>query len=321
MNRPGSLLAYDQAARLNGWRTLLSLRKLALSGDASAQYRLAIAFIENRLVKADRIKACFWAVRAAKQGHPGALCIIGAHRAQDKSEEAQQDSFRCFLLAATRNFVPAMVAVARHYEAKANDRAGLKTAVRWYVRAARRGSCKAMNDLAIIREKPDHAYHSPRKAFYWWRRSARQGNPTAMGRVAWCYLTGQGTDIDGAACLHWLKKAFANGYDVAANSRDDGKPKGLSDLIREFDRFIPVKPECFDWAGIETEGRRLPLRPRTLLKIAKDPDAVRRLIAEELKLYEHHATQTSKESISYADLIEKLSCPPDQQEKPAPTQH
>ncbi|MEM9724252.1 MAG: tetratricopeptide repeat protein, partial [Pseudomonadota bacterium] len=149
-------------------------------GYAASIDQLAYWYRTGRGVDQDFERSSALARRAADQGNPLGLFILGAHALSGQGLKQDRDAARRFLLASSDlGFAPAMGWLGSIYQR------GLGVPV----------------DLE--------------RAAYWFRQGAEAGDPTSQLQLARAFIRGQGLSPDPAQALVWLEKASAVG-NVAA---------------------------------------------------------------------------------------------------------
>ena len=129
---------------------LTALRSRAEGGDAKAQYDLSMAYSAGQYgLEKDKKLAAQWALRAAEQGHAGAMYVAGVNHEYGSGTE--QDMTR---------------------------------AVEWYRKAAAHQSKSALYKMGTLYEKGKGVSLDVDQALQWYRRAQNVGHPTAGKKIA-----------------------------------------------------------------------------------------------------------------------------------------
>ena len=145
-------------------KTLLSE---AESGQAEAQYWLALVYEEGRLVSKDSARFASWLMKSAEEGYAPAQRLIGMmymHREPAKAEM-------------------------------------------WLRRAAEQGDSEAQFWLGVAYERGWFGATDLQCALEWLRESATQGHPDAQVALGDMYGDGEGVVQDWAIAAEWYRKA------------------------------------------------------------------------------------------------------------------
>ena len=171
------------AAALTG-QDVAALKAKAESGDATAQYNLAVAY-ENggEGVEKNPSEAVVWFQKAAMQGLAPAEFALG-------------NSYN-FGLGVTQDFLKA---------------------AEWYRKAVDQGDADAEMYLGQLYEDGEGVEQSYTEAANLYRKAAEQGNPTAQFNLGTMYQAGQGVPKDDVQAAFWTRKAAEQGLPVAQNN-------------------------------------------------------------------------------------------------------
>ncbi len=163
----------------------LSLRQAAASGDAKAQYAIALRYAEGQAVGQSWTEAARWLGFAASSG-----------------------------------LAPAQYRLAVLYERGQGVAKDLGRAQSWYGRAAEQGNIKAMHNLGVAAGeqaggKPDYAL-----AAKWYAEAAAHGLADSQFNLAILEEHGLGVPKNLVDAYKWFSLAAANGDQEAAKRRD-----------------------------------------------------------------------------------------------------
>ena len=225
-----------------------ALRWLSVAADnknAEAQYGMGMLYAGGLGVEADMAAACRWYEAAAAQNHSAAQAALGyiygfgeegsrqperaktfLRRAADRRHAAAPyylgllllgdgrkayDVFEvesCFLRAAQRGYVPAMLALANLYASGECGKAATDKAVIWYRAAADTGDAEAQFQLGALYGDSNGPRSDPAAALQYYREAADQGHRYAQHNCAELLLR-SGQD---RAAAFWFKAAAAQEF-------------------------------------------------------------------------------------------------------------
>lgn len=155
---------FERAARL--------LTEIANTGNAEAQFLLALMFENGRGVTQNDREAFQWYKKAADQG-----------------------------LAAAQNNL------AHLYRQGKGVKQDLKEAVRWYRRAAEAGHDIAQYNLGVRYMKGEGIEQNLKEGANWYRKSAEAGNLHGQFSLAYSYAAGEGVEKSMPDAYAWAKAA------------------------------------------------------------------------------------------------------------------
>jgi hypothetical protein len=156
-----------------------ALADQANKGDAAAQTKLAIAYMQGAGVKPDLGTAIHWAQAAASHGNVDAKYLLGA------------------LL-------------------RAGAKPDMALAARWYQEAAEGGNVKAMHNLGIALLNGSGVPKDETGAVHWFEQAANLGYRDSQFDLAVLYERGEGVAQNPTTALHWYEMAAASGDAEAA---------------------------------------------------------------------------------------------------------
>lgn len=154
------------------------LARLAETGDALAQYRLAHMAIEGKGGDRDAAFAAGWLEKSAEQGNTDAQAMLGH-----------------FYLQGAGGVEP--------------DAA---TAAHWLTRAAEKGNANAQYQLGLLYRRGAGVPADPVAALTWMRAAALQGRAQAQFQLGVIYAGGIGVTRDMAEAIRWTASAAEAGY-------------------------------------------------------------------------------------------------------------
>ena len=141
---------------------LLSLKRQAEAGDASAQFALGLRYFEGKGVAKDPAQALVWWRKAAEQGNSDAQYTLG---------EIYSDPSSFDIL----------------YDMSAKD---ATQAVAWYRKAAEQGNPGAQFKLGLMYDQGKGVPKDVVQAVLWFRKAAEQGDAIAQNNLGVMYDQG-----------------------------------------------------------------------------------------------------------------------------------
>jgi len=249
-------------------------RKLAESGNADSQYRLANAYAQGSGVQKDYAEAAKWYRKAAEQGHVVAQNDLGVMYANGWGvPRSEEDAWKWFLTSAAHGYVGAQSNVGAMYLNGRND----AEAVRWMQKAAAGGVPEAQYSLGTLyangrgvprdsavamqwfRKAAEQAFapaqlalgkmylatgpaQNYEQALTWLRQAAEAGLPEGQYRVGEIYLNGWGVHEDDAEGASWMRKAAKSGV-VDAQLR-------MAEMLRVGKGFARDLVSAYAWYAV-----------------------------------------------------------------------
>ena len=186
---------------------------LALSGDPSAQGRLAMRYNGGYGIVRSREKAEEWYLKAANQGDKWAqieLADFYRHEAE-RSERSYKESARWYRQAAKRGFERAQYRLGSLYEKGKGVEQSFEKAAKWYCKAAEQGHEDAVYKMGELYEKGLGVKQSYESAMKWYRKAAEQGNGEAMCKMGALHEEGRGAAQSYEEAEKWYMKAVERG--------------------------------------------------------------------------------------------------------------
>jgi uncharacterized protein len=160
-------------------------RSLAVQGNARAQNRLGMIFLQGLGVAHDDAEASKWFRLAATQGLAEAQLNLGAMYAEG--------------LGLVQNYAEAG---------------------KWFRRAAEQGNAKAQFSLGLLYMSGRGVAHDDAQALKWYRRAAAQGLTQAQYTLGSMYERGQSIKQDYGRAYMWFDLGAKSGDADCARSRD-----------------------------------------------------------------------------------------------------
>jgi hypothetical protein len=148
----------------------------AESGDADAQYGLAVMYRAGIGLAKDAGKSAKWCRKAAEQGHVKAQWNLAVIYKNGKGVEKD-----------------------------------LKEAVKWHRKAAEQGYAYAQYELGFVYKNGEGVGKDLKEAVKWYRKAADQGLAAAQDSLRLRYTFGEGVHEDRVTAYAWCNIAAANG--------------------------------------------------------------------------------------------------------------
>ncbi|HEY1722387.1 MAG TPA: trypsin-like peptidase domain-containing protein [Magnetospirillaceae bacterium] len=180
------------------------LLPLALVGNADAQNRLGLIYINGKGVPRNLIEGVKWLRRAADKGHPvaelnlGLLYSAGLGVPKDPIEAATW-----LRRAADQNNPGAQNHLGFAYEHGVGVEQDYALALGWYRKAAAQNDPEAEFNLGIMNERGEGGPKDQAAAVEWLRKSAEHGFALAQIDLANHYLAGEGVTRDARLSYFW----------------------------------------------------------------------------------------------------------------------
>jgi uncharacterized protein len=138
-------------------KAVLLISDLAIDGNATAQYELALLYEVGKGVGKSEEEAVNWFSEAADQGNKQAQHKLGSYYARGIGvEESQKSAFSWYLKAAKKGHLLAQVEIAHMYFQGKGVKQNRSEAEQWYIKTAKRGhdgSAAKLLELAELRKE------------------------------------------------------------------------------------------------------------------------------------------------------------------------
>lgn len=195
-------------------------------GNPQGAYEYGVALLSGTGLKADKAAAKAEFVKAAEQGHLGALYNLGvlALEGDDPDFAAAADYFRRAAEAGDGNSAYSYGVLLREGKGVALD---TDAAANWLKRAADEGIIAGQVEYAIMLFNGVGVTKDEAGAAKIFRLAASRRNPIAQNRLAHLYLTGRGVPKDIVRAALW------NGLAKAAGLKDEKLDAATANLTRE----------------------------------------------------------------------------------------
>lgn len=176
-----------------------TIKEAAEQGDAAAQYKLGVLYIQGVGMMQDSARACYWYRKAAEQGQMEAQYMLGLMFS--KGEGVPQD------------FVQARQwweKAAAQKETDKDNHVILHANGSFYFNLYINGM--AEYNLGELYNNGLGVSQDDAKARQWWEKAAAQHNPSAQALVGSLYEHGEGVDKDFATARKWYDEACKGGF-------------------------------------------------------------------------------------------------------------
>jgi TPR repeat protein len=202
-----------------------ALQALARDGNADAQNRLALLYINGKGVPKDIAKGVALLRQAAAKNHPVAELnlgiLFGAGFGVPKDDA---EAVKWYRQAAEQGNPGAQNHLGFAYEHGVGVVQNYAEALAWYRKAADQDEAEAQFNLGIMAERGEGRAADQAEAVRWLRRAAERGYALAQIGLANHYLAGQGAARDAGLAYFWAAigaaHAPANQSAVAATIRN-----------------------------------------------------------------------------------------------------
>ena len=230
-----------------------ALVQRAQSGDAVAQYALAICYYNGTGISPDHGKAIEWLTKSANNGNSDAQYVLGYFYFEgDSVNQDYEEAYHWVSLAAVDNGnVDAMflkgicymygygisqsdiwaavwfekaaqeghaisqLYIANCYYTGTGVTSDFEKAVEWLRKAANQDVAEAQYALGTCFEGGHGVQKDYGLAFFWYNKSAEQDFAIAQYALGLCYENGIGTIANQAKAIEWYKKAADQGVEEA----------------------------------------------------------------------------------------------------------
>ncbi len=211
------------------------LMKEAESGDASAQYDLALHYFKGDGVTQSHTEAVKWFRKAAEQGNVYAQTWLGwCYRTRNGITQDDLEAVNWYRKAAEQGYADAQYFLGAYYE-KEGDRVNQKAvfghyylgvtleekrnrvtpsyteAAKWYRKAAEQGHIKALKRLCFFYKNVIGVTQSDTEAVKWYTKAADQGVASAQYNLGNCYEEGKGVTQSDTEAVKWYRNAALQG--------------------------------------------------------------------------------------------------------------
>ena len=208
-----------------------TLREMADKGDAKAQWKLGMAYLEGKVVARDEVEAVKWWRKAADQGYAMALINLISMGADSPKGGVTQEEV------AERK--KALRKFAEHGDPKAQYLLGFITedrveAVKWFRKAADQGDEEAALALWGAYQDGGGVLKNPAEGIKWLRKAAELNSNLAQLTLAQNYEYGYGVIKDLVEAHAWYNIAGATGeFDFQHKDAVKARDRLEQDMTKE----------------------------------------------------------------------------------------
>jgi TPR repeat protein len=196
--------------------TLAWFRQAADQGNAFAQTKVGMIYLNGLGIAPDYAQAMMWFRKAALQGNAEAQTNISKMYANGLGvarDYAQAMSW--IRKAADQGYANAQVIVGSYFDDGRGVAQDYAQAMNWYRKAADQGNAAAEHLLGLMYMSghgtaPDYA-----RAMTWFRKAADQNYDEAQFAIGVLFLNGLGVARDDAQAMIWFRKAADQGNAAA----------------------------------------------------------------------------------------------------------
>jgi TPR repeat protein len=192
------------------------LEKAALQGEMNAEYDLAVIYSKSEGAgenHAGMLKAFPYFRKAAIQSHPAAQFIVALAYHEGRLVERDEEQCKKWMLAsAEQGYSNAQFSVAARYYL-ASD---LNNAFLWFKRSAEQKHSGAELNIASMYYVGEGTTKDLQQAMYWYQRAAEHGESSALRMIGSMYGSGVGVEKDPMASYAYLQAAASSGNEQAS---------------------------------------------------------------------------------------------------------
>lgn len=190
-------------------RHSLSLERLALAGNAAAQFHFSVILGKGLGVKRNALASKNWMLRAADGGYPRAQAVLGWTKLRSGEYKEAMD---WLLKAAIQKDAEAYYTLGHMHENGLGVAQKYDEAAQWYQKAADQSHCLAQISLALMFEQGrgvDQDYFKAHEIYF---KAASNGNARAQLKVGEMYRLGVGVEKNNSEAFKWF------GYSAMQNN-------------------------------------------------------------------------------------------------------
>ena len=167
---------------------------------------------EYAMEQGDRETAIKFFAKAAEQGHPEAMNILGVIKNQ---EQEYEEALAYFKQASELGSLNAMRNLAICYHNGLGCEANEAESFKLYLKMAESGDASAQNMVGVYYFSGEAVAQNDQEALKWFRKAVAQGDQTAQMNLGKCYLWGRGVEKNEASAFQCFEKAAKQGNEEA----------------------------------------------------------------------------------------------------------
>lgn len=190
---------------------------LAEKGDADAQNKVALSYVNGNGVAKDLAKAFTWFEKAANQNHPEAQFYYAKFILNGQfTEKYPKKALVWFKKSAEQGYADAQNALGTLYMVGIGTEVDYVEASKWLKKSAVAGSAEGMYNLAQLYEKGKGLDQDSHQAIYWYEQSANKGFAFSEFELGVAHAHGLGGyKKNETKAMEWYEKAAKKGISVA----------------------------------------------------------------------------------------------------------
>jgi TPR repeat protein len=187
----------------------------AESGDACAQYDLALKYCRGEGVEQDDKMAVKWFTKSAEQGLAEAQYLLGEMLYVGRGvEQNRTEALEWFVKSAEQGYANAQCDLGRLYYTGRDVEQDYTKALGWVTKAAEQGYPRAQCWLGSVYESGQGVEQDYQEAVKWYTEAAELQDAGGQYKLGFCYYQGHGVSKDYIEGYKWVLLAEMNGYDV-----------------------------------------------------------------------------------------------------------
>ena len=196
------------------------LEQAAKKGLVVAQYDLAKAYDNGKIISQSFVDSNRWLNMAVKQGHLPAIVRLGYNYEKGIGVEKDlETAVEFYSLAAEQGHALGMFNYGYMLLKGRGVEKNYSLAVEWLEKAAENGHASANNELALMYKEGEYFEQNYKKANQLFLLAAEKGQMYAMYNLGMSYEEGLGVPKDIKTAMEWYLKAQAKGHSAAAIRR------------------------------------------------------------------------------------------------------
>jgi TPR repeat protein len=217
--------------------------KCANQGNARAQYFLGAMYSNGHGTNVDLNQAHSWYIKSANQGDTDAQFDLGVMYLNGMGVEKNESAAFSYLLkAAEKNHVEAQLNLALMYQVGEGTEKDTSQAIIWYRKAAEQGDEDAQVQLQYIFSDNLDNEKDRAEAVLWYQQAAERNLKFAQKFLINCYTTGQGLNQDLKIATYWaLRLGLEKGTSITMSEDHLNLIQFIPGVLKEFIEFEKVR--------------------------------------------------------------------------------
>lgn len=214
--------------------------KSAEQGNLRSQFNLGIMYHAGQGVPQSYSEALKWWHKAAEQGHAKSQFVLGSmyHRA-DGVAQNYSEALKWYRRAAEQGHAESQFTLGRMYHSADGVTQNYTEATKWYRKAAEQKYAESQFVLGTMYHRAEGVVQNYSEALKWYRRAAEQGHAESQFVLGRMYHRGEGVAKSYSEAIKWYSKAAEKGHTqskhilaVINDEADDGKYAASLDTQR-----------------------------------------------------------------------------------------